>query len=49
MAAAHAETTRIKNQALDEALAHILCTVPMSDQARERIAEVLRGGGVDES
>ncbi len=43
IAAAHAETVRIKNQALDDVLAHIMRTFPMSDQARERIAEVLRG------
>ncbi len=41
MAAAHAETTTIKNQALDDVLAHIMRTVPMSDEARARIAGLI--------
>lgn len=47
MAAAHAETVRIKNDALDSTLAHILRTVPMPDDARARIAGLLRQNSGD--
>ncbi len=36
-------------RAAGSTLAHILRTLPMSDKARERITEVMSGGGVDES
>ncbi len=48
MAAAHAQTTRIKNQALDDVLEHVLRTVPMSDEARKRIAEIPHQDSGDE-
>jgi hypothetical protein len=47
MAAAHAETTRIRNQALDDVLAHLLRTIPMSDEARALIAGQLGQNGGD--
>lgn len=52
-AAARAETTRIKNEALDATLAHIVRTMAMSDEVRERIAGLIgqwgEGGDVDAS
>jgi hypothetical protein len=48
MADAHAETPATKNDALDATLAHILRTVPMSDETRARIAEVIAQGGGNE-
>lgn len=48
MAAAAEERTRIVEKALQDTLATIIEKVPLSDAQRERIAEALRGGGVDE-
>jgi hypothetical protein len=45
MAAARAETTRIKNDALDATLAHLLKHHELSDEARERIAGLIRQDG----
>ncbi|MGO8770406.1 MAG: hypothetical protein ACLQIK_07335 [Mycobacterium sp.] len=41
LAAARAETTRIKNQALDDVLAHLLKHHELSEQARELIAGLI--------
>jgi hypothetical protein len=43
-AAARATTTKAKQDALRATLTHILQTSPMSDEARERITEVIAGG-----
>jgi hypothetical protein len=47
MAAARAETTRIKNDAQDAALTHGLKHHELSEQARERIVGRLRQNGGD--
>jgi len=50
MAAARQERTRVVEKALQATLATILETVPLSDEARERIAELIRqGGGANEA
>ncbi len=41
LAAARAETTRIKNQALDDVLAHLLKHHELSEQARDLIAGLI--------
>ncbi len=46
MAAAHAESVRIRNQALDDVLAHVLKHHELSEQARERIAGLIGQGGL---
>jgi hypothetical protein len=49
MARADFARTRLVEEALQATFATILETVPLSDEARERIAELIRqGGGVDE-
>ena len=41
MAAAHAESVRIKNQALDDVLQSVIRSVPMSDESRAKIASLI--------
>lgn len=41
IAAAHAENVRIRNQALDDVLAHLLKHHELSEQARELIAGLI--------
>jgi hypothetical protein len=48
MAAARAESTRIKNQALDDVLAHLLKHHELSDEARERIGGLIGQWGEDD-
>jgi hypothetical protein len=47
MASARQDSTALKEKALQDTLATILQTVPLSDEARERITEILGGGDGD--
>jgi hypothetical protein len=45
LAAARQESTRVRERALQATLDYVLRTVPLSDEARERITSLLAGGG----
>jgi hypothetical protein len=47
MAAARQERTRVKEDALAAVIAEII-KLPLSDEQRERIAELMGGGAADE-
>lgn len=45
LTAARQESTRIKKKALNDVLAHVLATAPLSDEARQRITGLMFGDG----
>jgi hypothetical protein len=48
MAAARQERARVVEGALAAVITEIIETVPLSDEARQRITELMRGGDADE-